>query len=398
MPNLYSDSLKIKKKPNRIIDALHGVDEGPTVVFFAGIHGNEPAGVLALQEVFKELKEANVSIFGSVYGLAGNLNALEKKIRYENEDLNRIWSEEKLARINKSNIIDLHQEEKEMLSLYEELIQIISNSKPPFYFIDLHTTSSRTSPFIVMNDSMLNRSFVMNYPLPKVLGIEEYLHGALLSFINEMGYVSFGFESGQHQESHAVLNNIGFINYTLALTTSIQPNAIELNTMGQKLSEMSKIPPNFFEITYEHHLSPSDQFEMIPDFENFQKIKKGAKVALYNQKDIIAKKATQIFMPLYQNQGSEGFYFIKPIPKFFLWLSKYLRNIRLDNFLTRLPGVKWQTSAKSALIVNTRVAKYISKSVFHLLGYRVRQKDVSHLVLKSRESASKHKEYPTKWS
>ena len=40
---------------------------------------------------------------------------------------------------------------------------------------------------------------------PIVLGIEEYLQGPLLSYINTLGYVSLGFESGQHDNKQAIL-------------------------------------------------------------------------------------------------------------------------------------------------------------------------------------------------
>ncbi|WP_350284872.1 succinylglutamate desuccinylase/aspartoacylase family protein [uncultured Croceitalea sp.] len=397
MPQVYSDPIIIEHTVNRVIDHLKGGDNGPTLVFFAGIHGNEPAGVLALQQVFENLREKRFKISGNIYGLAGNLNALQKQIRYQDEDLNRIWNSEKLQKVNESVTADLHSEEREMLWLYEQLLTILNNSAPPFYFIDLHTTSSETLPFIVMNDSMLNRRFVMNYPLPKVLGIEEYLHGALLSFINEMGYVSFGFESGQHDEPSAVSNNIDFIHYTLLLTSSVQANKRWSKQVRGKVHKMSGIASSFFEITYEHRLTASDEFEMSPGFVNFQKVQKGVKVATYNADAIVAEKTTQIFMPLYQTQGSEGFYYIQPIPKFFLWLSKYLRKVKLDNLLTKLPGVQWQDQTKRALVLDTRIAKYISKSIFHLLGYRVRQVDASHLVLRSREAASRENEYPKSW-
>lgn len=391
------ETKKIGTITNRIIDCIKGNEKGPTLVFFAGIHGNEPAGVLGLQKVFQELRKKEISINGAIYGIAGNLNALQKQIRYQDEDLNRIWQKERIKRINSVNSSELHQEEKEMLDIYQILLELVETAAPPFYFIDLHTTSGKTTPFIVMNDSLLNRRFVLNYPLPKVLGIEEYLHGALLSFINEMGYVSFGFESGQHDERAAITNNINFINYTLVLTSSINANKAWVNAVKEQMNKMLSIPSAFFEITYEHHLKASDSFAMAPGFLNFQEVRKGCKVADYNDLEIIAERDQQIFMPLYQSQGSEGFYFIRPIPKIFLWISKYMRKIKVDTFLTWLPGVQWQSKDQSVLIINTRIAKYISKSVLHLMGYRVRRGKGANIILRNRESASKFSEYPRSW-
>ena len=98
-------------------------------------------------------------------------------------------------------------------------------------------------------------------------------------------------------------------------------------------------------------------------------------------------------MPLYQDKGYEGFYFIRSIPYFFLWLSKYLRKLRVDDFLALLPGVKWASAKKDALYVDKRIARFFAKSFFHLLGYRTREMDRTHLVLKNRERNSKAMDY-----
>ena len=51
--------------------------------------------------------------------------------------------------------------------------------------------------------------------MPIVLGIEEFLNGPLLSYINEMGYVAFGFEGGQHDSPLAYKNHKSFIYLSL---------------------------------------------------------------------------------------------------------------------------------------------------------------------------------------
>ena len=58
--------------------------------------------------------------------------------------------------------------------------------------------------------------------LTLLLGIEEYLQGPLLSYINTLGYVSLGFESGQHDNKQAILNNIAFINLALEYSNVIK--------------------------------------------------------------------------------------------------------------------------------------------------------------------------------
>ncbi len=60
---------------------------GPTIVFFGGVHGNEPSGVIALQQVFAELESNQIAMQGQVIGLAGNLLALAGNERFISRDL-----------------------------------------------------------------------------------------------------------------------------------------------------------------------------------------------------------------------------------------------------------------------------------------------------------------------
>ncbi len=42
------------KKEDRIIGKVKGYNKGPTLIFIAGMHGNEPAGILALRDVLEK--------------------------------------------------------------------------------------------------------------------------------------------------------------------------------------------------------------------------------------------------------------------------------------------------------------------------------------------------------
>ena len=382
---------KPSKKVHRIIGHVQGEPSGPTLIFFGGIHGNEPAGIKALQNIFASLKSNKEKLKGQCFGIAGNLPALEKEVRFINEDLNRIWLPHRMGRLTSSEEIN-SVEEAEMVSLNALIEQILETAPRPFYFIDIHTTSGETEPFIVMNDSLLNRRFTQHYPLPCILGIEEYLTGALLSYINELGYVAFGFESGQHHDMDAITNAEHFIWYTLGLTGFYPMKKNQLHGLKGELNT-SRTPKRFFEIYHQHLIAENEEFKMLPGFVNFQTVPKGVDISISNGQMIITKTKRQLFMPLYQDKGYEGFYFIRGVPHFFLWLSKYFRKGRVDGFLSLLPGVKWASTKKDALYVDKRIARFFAKSLFHLLGYRAREVDRTHLVLKNRERNSRRKDY-----
>ena len=370
---------------NRIIGKIQGTRKGPTVVFFAGIHGNEKAGVLALKKAFKTFNKADIK--GTVYGILGNLKALEKHQRYIETDLNRLWTEERLRNIHqKDGLLSEEQEQKELFIILHE---IIKTNTGPLYFIDFHTTSSKTLPFITINDALINRKFSKLFPVPIVLGIEEYLDGPLLSYINQLGYVSLGFESGQHEEEEAIQNSYSFIYLALVFAKVINKEKIsDFSFHYKQLKTQSKKLENIFEIVYLHQIQEGEDFKMKKGFKSFQNIKKGVALATKDNKIIFSKYNAKLFMPLYQSKGKEGFFIIKPILPFFLKVSAVLRKYKVDNLLVLLPGISWENNKKKVLVVNLKIAKILAKPIFHLLGYRNKQIDKVHMKLYNRERVS----------
>ncbi|MFI1744698.1 succinylglutamate desuccinylase/aspartoacylase family protein [Thalassobellus sediminis] len=390
MTEVYSKALENKLTVNRILGKIEGSLPGPTVVFFGGIHGNETAGVFAIKDAFAGINESYVK--GTIFGVSGNLEALKKNLRYIEKDLNRLWTKESIEAIK--NKADLNADENELKELLDVLNDILKTNNPPFYFIDLHTTSSQTLPFITINDALINRKFSKQFPVPIVLGIEEYLQGPLLSYINELGYVSLGFESGQHDDLRSITNGIAFIYLTLVYSGVLKKKGL-LGFSGfyKQLQTQAINIIDFFEIIHLHKIQQHDVFKMLNGFKSFQSIHKGTKLAINNQIEITSPYSGRIFMPLYQKRGAEGYFIIKPIKPFLLKLSIFLRGIKTDSFLAFLPGIHWLNKQEGILQVNLRIAKFFAKSFFHLLGYRNRQITNTHLRLNNRERVAKTSMY-----
>jgi len=387
-------SLKTNKKhievPNRIFHHIKGKNPGATIVFFAGIHGNETAGVNALNSVLITLSEKDIS--GEIYGVYGNIKALQQNKRFLESDLNRMWTLKQLDTIKHKEA--LNQEEQEQEELFYFVKQLLISDKNPIYFIDLHTTSSKTLPFITINDALINRKFSGCFPVPVVLGIEEYLEGPLLSYLNTLGYLSLGFESGQHTDPNAVINCEAFIQLALRHTGHIGSNGIEnIHNYENILKSASCNISSIFEVIYKYHIQPKEVFSMKDGFESFQKIKKGTLLATTNGKNIYSDYTAKLFMPLYQKSGNDGFFIIRPIPRFFLKLSEILRKNKADSLLTLLPGISWENKSLGVLKANLSVTRFMAKSIFHLFGYRNKQLDKTHLILYNRERVSKNEMY-----
>ena len=60
----------------RELGRIVGDQPGPTLLCIGGLHGNEPAGVLAIQRVMERLTGASEHLRGELIGVVGNRHAL----------------------------------------------------------------------------------------------------------------------------------------------------------------------------------------------------------------------------------------------------------------------------------------------------------------------------------
>lgn len=361
---------------------------GPTLIFIGGIHGNEPSGVIALKQIFDELHHLKPQIKGGIYGLAGNLTALSKGLRYVQSDLNRIWKTQRMTETNNGKYTSENEsiEGQEQKELYEAIKKVTQNNHKVYLF-DLHTTSSESQPFITIGDTLRNRIFAMKFPIPIILGIEEQIEGTLLSYINsEFGFITMGFESGQHDALSSIEIHKTLIWLVLFHTKCIKSKDIpNLKEYHKTLVSYAKDNQKIFEIRYRYDISELKEFKMNPGFQNFQSINKGTLLAKNEFGDIPSLEKGMVFLPLYQAQGDDGFFVVKPIIPFWLKVSAFLRKIRTDKILPFLPGIKKHPEIENTLIVNTKIARWFVIELFHLLGFRKEMRMNGKLIVTRRK-------------
>jgi predicted deacylase len=354
---------------DRFICNYKGDPDQALVIFICGIHGNEPMSIYAMQQVHAEIEASEIKINGSLIALAGNTRALKLGERFIDYDLNRVWTSANIKTIFSEDF--LNNEKMEMSEIWGVLKDLLSSrSQENCVIFDLHTTSSPSVPFITINDTISNRKIAKEYPLATVFGIEEFLEGPLLSYMNELGFNAIGFEGGQHEAKEALENHKAFIWLSLANQGLIDSSIAQVKEAKKRLLRASADAYKFFEITFRHEVKQGDDFNMYPGFKNFQRIEKENKLAVNNQEEIISQWNNRIFMPLYQKKGDDGFFIIRRIPQFFLWLSKVLRSYNFEKILLLLPGVSIYDDKKHILAVNNKVASIMRNEVFHLFGFR----------------------------
>ncbi|HLU81228.1 MAG TPA: succinylglutamate desuccinylase/aspartoacylase family protein [Flavobacteriaceae bacterium] len=289
----------------RIIGKYQGYKKENFLLVTAGIHGNEPSGVLALQRVFSQLEKYQPEISGTILGLAGNTAALDKKLRFIDEDLNRTWTEKNIS--NSTNPSREISEMKQLISLIEnEENKGFSN----YYFLDCHSTSSDSVPYISVEDVGKNDSWAHRFPVYIVRGFSSLVNGSIDKYLSKKGMTGFAFEGGQHIAESTTKNHEALI--WLAIQECFGLDLKHLGGIRERINILDEYPPQkTFDIIYRHGLENIDEFQMKKGFKNFQKISEGEVLAVQNGEELISKWNARIFMPLYQKQGKDGFFIIK---------------------------------------------------------------------------------------
>ncbi|CAN5191905.1 hypothetical protein BH23BAC3_BH23BAC3_22910 [soil metagenome] len=370
---------KEKISSNRIQMAHSGETDGPVIVLFMGIHGNETAGVTAIENILSEyLQDAN-ELKGTLYTIKGNVEALNQGVRYIDTDLNRLWEIFETDRDysnsvnNTGNTPVEYLESLQIKSSIEEILEKHGQDKNQIIFADLHTTSSESCAFILLNDTLANRKIARKFPVPQILGIEENIHGTILSYINNLGYRAIGFEAGAHTAKESVKRSEAFIYLLLHHTGLISLDKEKINEIEKEIKAYATVPDTYFEIKYHHNINDPANFNMFPGFHNFDKVEKDTPLA-YDQGELVrAPVSGRIFMPLYQNKGNDGFLILDEVSPFWLTLSSWIRNSSVHGILKYLPGVK--KINRQIYEVDRKVALFLVREIFHLLGYRVIEKN-----------------------
>lgn len=383
-----------RSEQERLIGRFVGAGDGPVTLCVAGLHGNEPAGVAALRRVLERLTRHRPPFRGELVALSGNLSALARDCRFLDEDLNRVWT---LDRIDAAKECakdggpppDATVEQKEQGRLLRALEAILDGRSPEgrdTYFLDLHTTSSESVPFLTFSDSLRNRSFAAHFPLPLVLGVEEEVEGALLDYIDHLGHVALGVEGGPHQDPDSVdyLERVVWLALVSAGHLELE-HVPERDGLRRRLAAAVARVPSVFEVRYRHGLRPGDEFRMDPGFRNFQEVERGDRLAHDRRGEIRAPESGRIFLPLYQDKGEEGFFIVRQVAPIWLRVSALLRRLKLDRAARWLPGVRRHPDREETLVVHPVMAGRWVVGLFHLLGYRRERSEGGELVLSRRK-------------
>ena len=142
------------------------------------------------------------------------------------------------------------------------------------------------------------------------------LKGTTLHYFTEANLgvdtMAITFESGQHDEELSVNRAIAGIICLMKEINSVKEEDVE-NYHEKIIKKYSENLPQLTTLVEHFPISEEDEFEMLPGFLNFQEIKKNQLLAYCNSKPITSKKEGLILMPLYQQQGEDGYFIVQKI-------------------------------------------------------------------------------------
>ena len=287
----------------------------PRLVLFAGVHGNEPSGVVALRRVFNQLREESIVLQGAVVGVLGNIEALQRKVRYVQEDLNRLFLPSYIEQV-KAIPSGHTAEARELLELIQrvEFFEARAQEKP--FFVDCHTTSSDSIPYISLNDGFDDSyRFAKDMPATAVIGVEKEIPGCLSEWLNLRGWHGFTFEAGQHDAMRSVQNQEAII-WLALLHSGCLPEthapaqvANARSTLRQQGTQYNKT----YRAVSSYRIREDEQFRMEPGFVNLQEVSQGQLLAHSDGAPLYADQDGHILMPLYQKQGNFGYFMAQEV-------------------------------------------------------------------------------------
>lgn len=167
--------------------------EGPNLLVFGGIHGDEPCGVYAIERFMKELSDGKWELLnGSITFAYGNLEALAQKKRYVDYNMNRMFGLESVG---------LESVEYERVRMLETLFE----GKDAF--LDLHSASSKAPDFMMAEKNAFDLACSLG-PSFVVSGWEKFadVGGDTECYANSLGLIGMTYEAGQHNDPLALEN------------------------------------------------------------------------------------------------------------------------------------------------------------------------------------------------
>jgi succinylglutamate desuccinylase len=324
-------------------------------------------------------------VSGDLVALAGNVSALAMGRRFVDRDLNRAWTTARIEALRAQVPVPECVEDREQMELLDEIEAIVDDARGPVFALDLHTTSGPGGVFSVFSDALPHRAFAGSFPVPMIFGLEEQVDGTLVNLLSEHGLVAITVETGQHTEPAAVDRAEAAI-WVGIVAAGLLPDDLvpQVGEARRRLRRDTGHLPRALEVRYRRQMVEGDGFAMEPGYSNFQKVERGETIARDNDGLVVAGEDARLLMPLYQEQGDDGFFLVREFRHFWMHASYILRRAGASRHAHWLPGVRRVPDTDDELVADKRIARLFARHLFHLLGFRQIEDAGSTIVFRRR--------------
>ena len=297
-----------------VLGRVEGATHGPLVVLLGGMHGNEPAGVMAVRRCFGQLAQAGSDAVrkGRLLGLLGNPEAFRRGVRQVDEDLNRAFVPERMAQaVGEGGTQTV--EGAFAKTLYALLRAEVAAYRPTeVILLDLHTTSADGGDFVVLGDGPGGEALTRDLGVPVVLGLTGVLTGTLCGYLNaeRLGVPTraFAYEAGAHDGPESPGRAFALAAALLARIRVVRTGVLDID--GVDLDAEPGRPP-LTRVVFRLAIAPGSAFAMMPGFRNFDAVQAGQVVAVLDGESVALERGGYMLMPLYQGEGRDGFFLVE---------------------------------------------------------------------------------------
>ena len=251
---------------------------GPHVVMFAGVHGDEVSGVHAIEKLLFDFFGGKRELMqGSLTLVRANEHALSAERRYIKHNLNRLFRDDYGPEIDRTSY---------EFARAQELKTILQNCD---YFLDFHSAPIAQEPFLVAETKAVE--FFGKLAIPRIMtGWSKFSSGAIggdtENYANAHGAMAATLESGSHFEKSSI-----DVAYKTAISLLAVLGMIEGN------GEKSAPEVELFDV-YAVVLKEFDDFRYVGEAKNFQFLKKGEAFASQNGHPVSVLEDSYLLIPM----------------------------------------------------------------------------------------------------
>ncbi|SIR20421.1 Succinylglutamate desuccinylase [Haladaptatus litoreus] len=251
-------------------------DGTPEVAVVAGIHGDEPCGPRAVERLLRE----NPNVERPVKLVIVNERALERGVRYINEDLNRVFPGDP----------DAANYERR---LAHELLGELNDCT----VLSLHSTQSYARPFALVDKvNAVARSICPYLPVSELVETDRFTKGKLISHPHTLEV-----ECGLQGTDEAAENAYDLIRGFLAGTGTLPLPEAENPVEAGKRDEV-----RVYRMDQPVLKNGGSEFEVLVD--NFAPVEEGEEFATTDGKELVAEESfIPVLMSAYGYEGIFGY-------------------------------------------------------------------------------------------